>query len=204
MAVSGEEFGWRSLAELDPQDVCRRSLATYDDKSDKYALKILSNEYHVILKGKSIMPAAKDKDLLPKFDVDFNIMVLDYLVNSKEIPESGKLVAGAQLKTGEFFFRGTHGLQLDPLVTEFGHDPDRFKKTGTLLGGKVMVLGDVSIQLRVLPRVPITYVLWAADEEFPARISVLFDSTADHHMHLDTLRTAVITANRSLLSFRSQ
>jgi hypothetical protein len=204
MAVSGEELGWRSLVELDPKDVCRRSLATYDDKSDRYGLKIMSDEYHIAPKEKNIQPAGAGKRLLPEFGVDFNIMVLDYLVNSKEVPESGKLVAGAQLKTGEFFFRGTHGLQLDQLITEFGHDPARFKKVGTLLGGKVMYLGDVSIQFHVLPRIPITYVLWAADDEFSARISVLFDSTADHHMHLDTLRTAVLTANKSLLSVRSQ
>jgi len=198
----GEEQGWRNLVQLDPEDVCRRSLATFDSKSLKYTLRILKADYSVVLREKVIRPVEQNESLLPEFKDDFRIMVLDYLVNSKNIPLSGKLVAGAQLKTGEFFFRGTHGLELDPLAKAFGDDPGRFKSVGILLGGKLVDLGDVSIQLQVLPRVPITYVLWAADEEFPARISVLFDSTADSHMHLDTLRTAVTTTNRSLLPTR--
>jgi hypothetical protein len=201
MAVSGEEFGWKSLLELDPKDVCVRSLAVYDDRLFKYTLKIMASEYDIEMKEKKIKPV-KGNMRLPEFGVDFNIMILDYLVNSKEIPESGKLVAGAQLKTGEFFFRGTHGLQLEPLIEEFGKDPNRFRYAGIFLGAKIMHLGDISIQLRVLPRVSITYVLWAADQEFPARLSVLFDSTADSQLHLDTLRTAVITANNSLLSVK--
>ena len=195
----GEDFGWKSLVELDPKDVSRKSLATYDMKSSKYVLKILNTTYDIVLGDKSIKVAEGKEGLLPKFSVDFNIMILDYLVNSREIPLSSKLVAGAQLKTGEFFFRGTHGLELDSLIEKFGSDPNGFKEAGILLEGKVMDLGDVSLQLQVLPRVPTTYVLWVADEEFSARISVLFDSTAESHMHLDTLRTAVITANKSLL-----
>jgi len=181
-------------------DVCKRSLAEYDSQNSKYTLRILNFNYHVMLREKAVRPTEAGVNFLPEFGTDFRIMVLDYLTNSKEIPLSGKLVAGAQLKTGEFFFRGTHGLELDPLVREFGEDPKRFKEVGLLLGARVMDLGDVSIQLNVLPRIPITYVLWAADEEFPARLSVLFDSTAENHMHLDTLRSVVITANKSLLA----
>jgi hypothetical protein len=180
--------------------VCKRSLAAFDGDSLKYTLRILKADYSVSLKEKIIMPVEQKELFLPEFKDDFRIMVLDYLANSKDIPLSGKLVAGAQLKTGEFFFRGTHGLELDPLIRAFGDDPERFKSIGILLGGRLVDLGDVSIQLQILPRVPITYVLWAADEEFPARISVLFDSTADSHMHLDTLRTAVTSTNKSLLA----
>ena len=202
--IPGEEKGWIDLAQLDPINVCKRSLAAHDKDCLKYTLRVLTIDYDVMLKEKVIRPIGENKTPLPEFKDDFRIMVLDYLVNSKEIPPSGKLVSGAQLKTGEFFFRGTHGLELDALIKAFGNDSEGFKEAGLSLGGKIMELGDVSIQLQVLPRIPITYVLWVADEEFPARISVLFDSTADNHMHLDTLRTAVTTVNKSLLAMKRQ
>jgi hypothetical protein len=203
-SAPGEEKGWKDLLQLDPLEVCSRSLATYDRESRKYTLRVLTVDYDVILGDRAVMPAGKTDAGITDLGLEFRIMVLDYLANCKEISLSGRLVSGAQLKAGEFFFRGTHGLELDALVNAFGNKPEQFKNTGLLLGGKSLELGDASFQLLVLPRVPIVYVLWAADEEFSARLSILFDSTADSHMHLDTLRTAVMTANKFLLAGRPQ
>jgi hypothetical protein len=203
-SAPGEEKGWKDLLQLDPLEVCSRSLATYDRESRKYTLRVLTVDYDVILGDRAVMPAGNTDAGIPDLGLEFRIMVLDYLANCKEISLSGRLVSGAQLKAGEFFFRGTHGLELDALVNAFGNKPEQFKNTGLLLGGKSLELGDASFQLSVLPRVPIVYVLWAADEEFSARLSVLFDSTTDSHMHLDTLRTAVTTANKFLLAGKSQ
>jgi hypothetical protein len=204
LSAPGEEKGWKDLLQLDPLEVCSRSLATYDRESRKYTLRVLTVDYDVILGDRAVMPIGKTDAGITDLGLEFRIMVLDYLANCKEISLSGRLVSGAQLKAGEFFFRGTHGLELDALVKAFGNKPEQFKNTGLLLGGKSLELGDASFQLSVLPRVPIVYVLWAADEEFSARLSVLFDSTADSHMHLDTLRTAVTTANKFLLAGKPQ
>jgi len=200
----GEEKGWEDLNQLDPLEVCRRSLASYDHESRKYSLRLLNVDFDVLLKNRAVMPLTLSNARLPDLGPDFRIMILDYLANCNEIPLSGRLVSGAQLKGGEFFFRGTHGLELDALVEEFGKKPEQFKNVGLSLAGKGLELGDVSFQLLVLPRVPIAYVLWAADEEFSARLSVLFDSTADRMLHLDTLRTAVTTTNKFLLAARPQ
>jgi hypothetical protein len=199
-SAPGEEKGWKDLLQLDPSEVCRRSLATYDHGSRKYTLKVLTIDYDVMLGGRTVVPLTERNAGVPDLGLEFRIMVLDYLANCKEISLSGQLVSGVQLKAGEFFFRGTHGLELDTLVNAFGKKPEQFENAGLSLGGKSLGLGDASFQLPVLPRVPIVYVLWAADEEFSARLSVLFDSTADSHMHLDTLRTAVTTANKFLLA----
>jgi hypothetical protein len=200
----GEEKGWRDLLQLDPLEVCRRSLVTYDESSRKYTLRVLIVDYDVMLETRAIMPTGRKNDGLADPGPEFRIMVLDYLVNCKELSLSGRLVSGAQLKAGEFFFRGTHGLELDALTNAFGNKPEQFKNAGLSLGGRSLELGDASFQLPMLPRIPITYVLWAADEEFSARLSVLFDSTADSHMHLDTVRTAVTTANKFLLAAKPQ
>jgi hypothetical protein len=198
--ASGEEKGWEDLLQLDPSEVHKKSLASYDHESRKYILRVLNVYYEVMLQSRAIVPLAEGNASPPELGLDFRIMILDYLANCSEIPLSGRLVSGAQLKGGEFFFRGTHGLELDALVNAFGKETEQFKNLGLSLGGKCLELGDVSFQLLVLPKVPIAYVLWAADEEFSARLSVLFDSTADCMLHLDTLRTAVTTANKFLLT----
>lgn len=204
LSAPGEEKGWKDLLQFDPLEVCRRSLATYDHKSRKYTLRVLTVDYDVMLENRAVMPIAEKNAGIPDLGLDFRIMILDYLANSKDIALTGRLVSGAQLKAGEFFFRGTHGLELDPLVNAFGNRAEQFRNKGLSLGGRSLDLGDASFQLPVLPRIPVVYVLWAADEEFSARLSVLFDSTADSMMHLDTLRTAVTTANKFLLAAKPQ
>jgi hypothetical protein len=200
----GEEKGWEDLSHLDPLEVCRKSLATYDQESREYTLRFLNVDFAVTLEKRTVMPLSERNALVPDLGLDFRIMILDYLANCSEVPLSGRLVSGAQLKGGEFFFRGTHGLELDPLINMFGNNPEQFKKVGISVGGKGLELGDVSLQLPVLPKVPIAYVLWAADDEFSGRLSVLFDSTADRILHLDTLRTAVTATNKFLLVARPQ
>jgi len=199
VGTSGEEKGWADLVLLDPLEVCRRTQACYNLESRKYTLRVMNVDFDLLLEKRTITPLLEAKGI-PNLGTDFRILVLDYLVNSGEGSVSGRLVSGAQLKGGEFFFRGTHGLELEPLINAFGKEPEQFKKVGLSLGGKGLELGDVSFQLLVLPKVPVAYVLWAADEEFSARLSVLFDSTADSMLHLDTLRTAVTTANKFILA----
>jgi hypothetical protein len=203
-SAPGEEKGWKDLLQLDPLEVCRKSMASYDHESRKYTLRVLNVYYDVMLEDKAVLPHVEGSACIPDLGLEFRIMMLDYLANCNEMPLSERLVSGAQLKGGEFFFRGTHGLELDAMVNAFGKKPEQFKNFGLSLGGKGLELGDVSFQLLVLPKVPIAYVLWAADEEFSARLSVLFDSTADCMLHLDTLRTAVTTANKFLLAAMSQ
>lgn len=204
LGASGEKKGWEDLVQLDPSEVCRRSLASYNDGSRKYTLKVLNVDFDLTIENRAVIPPSQLNRHIPALGIDFHIMLLDYLVNCSDVPLSGRLVSGVQLKGGEFFFRGGHGLELGSLVNAFGNEPEQFKSVGLSLGGESLALGDVSFQLSVLPKVLVAYVLWAADEEFSARLSVLFDSTADSMLHLETLRTAAITANRFILAARSR
>jgi len=51
--------------------------------------------------------------------------------------------------------------------------------------------GDESILLYILPRLPLTIVIWRGCEEFEARASILFDQTAASQMPLDALLASV-------------
>ena len=69
----------------------------------------------------------------------------------------------------------------------FGEDNDAFLSAGRRLNGKVKKLGDAGICLPVFPRVPVTLILWAKDDEFQAEIKVGFDSTISSHFPLDII-----------------
>ena len=59
--------------------------------------------------------------------------------------------------------------------------------------------GDKSIAVDVLPRIPIIYILWAGDEEFPTRAGVLFDGTIGSHFTLDIIWIMVNEVSRRLV-----
>ena len=62
--------------------------------------------------------------------------------------------------------------------------------TQSTLAAKKVEYGDASLELLILPRLPITIVIWGGDEEFEPRASILFDQTAADQMALDALGAA--------------
>jgi hypothetical protein len=64
-------------------------------------------------------------------------------------------------------------------------------QTSAQLDAERYEFGDASIRLFMLPRLPLTIVIWGRDEEFEARASILFDQTAASQLPLDALLAAV-------------
>jgi hypothetical protein len=115
------------------------------------------------------------------------ILFLHYLVRADGIPLTGKWlgykdIPGGLLYAGVFSRRVT-----EPLVQRFGRSPQLFKEIGGELGGESADAGDASIVLRVLPLIPLQYVLWAGDDEFPPTIQLLFDASVDHYLSLEDI-----------------
>jgi hypothetical protein len=69
----------------------------------------------------------------------------------------------------------------------FGQDPDGFTTASSAHGGKKVEGGDIAYEFLVFPKIPARILLWLADGEFPARVSFLFDRTANIHLQLDAL-----------------
>jgi len=67
---------------------------------------------------------------------------------------------------------------VNPLVKRFGGCPDGLVAAGLALGGKKGEIGSASVVCDVLPYVPMTFLIWAGDEEFGPDGNILFDETA--------------------------
>jgi len=196
----GEDIAWKALTNSVSLDVCRRTLAQYRESDGCYLLRALGDDYEIAPRQRTI-ECPSNHSFSP--DIDFRVMVLAYLTNAKDIELSGKLAQCYQLRGGDSFFRGAHRLPVQELEARFGKSPRKFKEVCSLLDGRDVPYGDVSVEVKTLPRLPLTFVLWVADDEFPARVSVLFDSTADEHLPLDALLATVRTAVKHIVA-RSQ
>ena len=196
------------------RETARRAKCQYLSNPERYVVSLLNTEYIVNLSDReiySIQPLdtsatlsagpAWDRQGTSPIAAEFlqQLCILAYLVNAQDLPLADKLVKAEVLPGGQFFFRGPHSLPTAKLEKAFGDCPDVLHKRAGRFGAKRCEFGDASIQLYVLPRVPLTIVIWAKDEQFQARASILFDQTAASHLPLDALGAAVNLAVDALV-----
>jgi hypothetical protein len=177
---------WENIAQADPEDVCRRSGAQFDEATGSYLLDFLQERYCIASNNRAIEPVTGPAPAGGP-SIDLQVILITYLLNAQAIPLADKLVAGSSLKGGQCFFQGAHGFPLDPLLAQYGRDIEGFLDRGLSLGGQQERYGDVALRFAALPRVPVVMVLWGGDEEFPPRLSVLFDASIDQHLPLDAI-----------------
>lgn len=185
---TGEDRAWEILTGLNPDDVCKRALVSFDKESFAYMLKSFGNDFQFSLNDKKISGNSPDNDLfLNKLGYFFRLSALYYLSNAKDIPLTHRLIKPFNIKGGQLFFRGTHVLPLDKIAGKYCNDINGFIKKGELLGGEELQYGDASLRLLPFPRVPVILIIWKADEEFPARADLLFDSTCEFQLPIDII-----------------
>jgi len=181
---------WEQLEKLNGTETARRAKCQYLRDPERYVIPLLSAQYIVHPSQRTILSGPPESPQKPAGFLE-QLCLLAYLINARDLPLAGKLCSAEMLPGGQFFFRGPHSLPLGKLQTTFGNRCDSLYTASQRLGGERCEFGDASVRLLVLPRLPLTIVVWTRCEEFDARASVLFDRTAADQLPLDALLTAV-------------
>ncbi len=181
---------WEQLEKLDGTETAQRAKCQYLDSPARYTITLLNTEYVVNLLDRNIFSIRSDSQQEEAKFLE-QLCILAYLINAQDLPPANKLVSGETLPGGQFFFRGQHGLPTKKLEEVFGNNPEVLHKVSTQLDAERCEFGDASIRLYILPRLPLTIVIWRRCEEFEARASILFDQTAASQLPLDALLAAV-------------
>jgi hypothetical protein len=194
----GEDHAWEKLATLDPAEVCCRTTARFDDRTETYALESFGSEIAISPRDKKIFSNSPEGNaLLDKLDPALTI--LWYLASAHSLPLAGRLIKPESLPGGQIFEKGSHVLPLVQLAEKYAHTPERFIEDGTMWGGKALDYGDAALQLWPLPQVPTTLILRAADEEFPALVNLLLDSNSRFQLPTDILWSTCMMSATLLL-----
>jgi len=181
---------WLKLQALDTQETVRRSLCPFQSASQGgyFIVRFISEDYHVYPSQKHIFLAGSEEE---QADYIHQLCILAYLISAKDTPLARSLVGHKDLAGGAFFFRGIHALPTEKLAKTFGASPQEFLALAGRFGGRPLNYGDAAIEFYLLPRLPVTFILWRGDSEFAPRASILFDKTADAQMPLDAIGAAV-------------
>ena len=196
-----DSYHWEKLSQLHPTDVCNRTEAIYNPSKEGFVLPVYHFRYLILPKERKILGMEpNDKPVEEELHPYFVLMVLVYLVEAKDLKPTHTWISEKDLKGGSTFFRGPHRLQVEELEARFGKSPEAFLRAGRKLGGSEILYGDKGFALDLFPKVPLAYVVWKGDEEFPPRIAILFDSTIRSHLPLDVIWCMVSETTRRLLA----
>ncbi len=173
-----------SLQGMNLEERANKAGANYKKEKDreKITLHFFSEPYHIQFPQiEFYSPSKKVVSLVTR------ILLLHYLIRADGYSLTGKWVAykdipGGLLYAGVFARRVT-----EPLQRRFGKSAQSFKETGIRSGGKPVEIGDASFILHAFPHVPLQYVLWEGDEEFPPSVQILFDASVDHYLPLEDM-----------------
>jgi hypothetical protein len=175
---------WDRLRSLSPDDVVSRSRCSLIRPAGYYALEVMGSTVWVDPQQEQFLSS---EEINITLRTECALAVVSYLIEARNIPLGGRWVSEKDLQGGEMFFRGPHLFPVKSLERKFGKDGDRFLQAGEKCGGKYVPGADVSFQVIALPRIPVQVLLWLADEDFPARITFLFDATIEEHLSLDVI-----------------
>ncbi len=188
---------WDRLQAMDLQELCPRA-AVMNAGDAGIFVNAFNQEIRVDLSLREIQTGGTGQ-WRRTVDPFLELMLLVYLLNATAQTFMNEMVSAQDLKDAQFF-QGPHELKTGGLVKKFGGHPDRLMKAGVQLGGTRLEMADAAISLRPFPKVPLYYLLWVADEEFPAKVSILFDRSIEHHLSADAIWGIVSVTTDKLLN----
>ncbi len=190
-------FYWDDLRKKTPDLICEASGAVFDPP-DGLILRALSEDIRIDM-GKKCLQRKKTGAWESVNDPYLELMTLVYLLNVKHIGIQNELVSVKDLKDAHII-QGPHALKKTPLLARFGEHPEDLKKVGERLDGSLLEMADVTICVKPFPKIPVYYVLWVGDEEFPANLSVLFDKSIERHLSADAIWGVVAWVSDALIN----
>ena len=120
--------------------------------------------------------------------------------NAAKQPLTGKLVKFKDFPGGIAYENAFVRKGVDPIMHGFSGDPEGLVEVASILGGKRLEFGRISVEIPALHSVPLTYILWV-DEDLPPSANVLFDESACGYLNVEGLSNLTeLTTWRLLLT----
>jgi hypothetical protein len=172
------------IKEMDLEERARKAGADYQrgENGEKIIVSFFSEPYHIHFPQIEFSsPTKKTLSLVAR------ILLLHYLMRADGSPLTGKWVGYKDIPGGLLYASVFARRVTEPLVRKFGKSAKGFREIGIKLGGEPADVGDASFILGVFPFIPLQYVLWEGDEEFPPTVQLLFDASVDHYLSLEDI-----------------
>ena len=185
----------KKLLLMDPYMITMASGATFDRERGIFFLEYCGEPYQVLLQEGQVLKGGAGEE------VSYNdcTLILQYLAYASGLPPRGRWLSFLELPEGILHYAPFQIDALNPLARTFGADPDDFFAATAQFKGTPMQMGDAAAVLPVLPKIPLAFVIWLGDDEFPAKANVLFDAVSPTHLSTAALWVLGIEAAKKVI-----
>ena len=166
----------KEVRNLNPVHVCRLSGALFREKGGGTALIRLRflNRMISITWPHLLFSQDSNKEL----PIKERVIILHYLNGVNRENLAGEWIAYQDITSARFYLDAFNRRVKYPLVSTFGEQPDSLRLFAEeLYGATAASIGDVSVLIQALPKIPVTLTIWKGDEEFSPDGAILFDSS---------------------------
>jgi hypothetical protein len=162
------------LRSRDPHHVCRLAGALCTEKGGQPCGITLTFLGRTITMSWPDLAFHQDSD--EEISIKQRIIILHYLNGAQEEGPRGDWISFQDIPSARFYLDAFNRRVKSPLIAAFGDHPDRLLSVAQeLFGATRASIGDMSVQIQALPKVPIILVIWKGDEEFSSDGTLLFD-----------------------------
>jgi len=201
MAWLGEAEAWDELSKICSNEIKSNAKVLFNSDDSAYVLNCLGQNIFVSLKDRNIYSSSPLGELLINEYAEYSkLSILKYLIHSRDLPFSGKMIPPSYLPGGDIFIKGTHVFPLDTVAEYFENNTKEFIKAGKNLAGTQLEYGDMSIKLLPFPRVPVFIIIWVGDEEFPPKSTLLLDSSCISQIPTEIIWSTAMMSIKMILT----
>jgi len=176
LEVAREDYAGQS-----PLAMAANSACLFDQERSRFAVPFLGNRYLAEHPGGSVTYEDKEGEV----PAVVTILLLHYLCRASGVELAADWVSFKELQGGAIYIEPFRKRAVMPFAKNFGLLPADFARAAEKLGGRKANHGDISYIIPALPRVPLLYVLWLGDDEFPPNGNILFDRHASTYLHTE-------------------
>lgn len=169
------EIAKKELSNRNPLDFCRLSGAPCIEEGGSTIIKLTFLNRMITISWPDLLFYQDSNEEIP---IKKKVLILHYLNGSNREHLTGELIAYQDIPSARFYLDAFNRRVKYPLINTFGDQPDQLPLVAKeLFGATTSSVGDISVLVQALPKIPITLVIWKGDEEFSSDGTILFDSS---------------------------
>lgn len=176
LAVAKKDF-----AQKNPLQMAANSGCLYETETGRFMVPLLGENYLVQYPAGEVFYQNR-REAAPLI---VSILILHYLVRASGVELSGDWISFKELQGGAIYIEPFKHRAIIPFTRRFGDRPQDFARAAEKLGAQKTSHGNIAYVIPALPRVPLLYILWLGDDEFPASGNILFDRYANAYLHTE-------------------
>lgn len=179
------DYEWKRLQQRDFNKVAKIRNVKYNEEKNEFTIKVFNRDYILNCNDETIR--RRDDNYVPSAET--GVMIVNYLsFTETDIHRSNKWVSLKEIPNGGMmFYPAFYKSSIVNLIKTFGEDSKSFKQCAQKLGGKEIKMGDIAFEFEVFPKVFSRVVIWEGDDEIEASATVLFDSSVQFIMHVESI-----------------